>query len=89
VPRSITVVLEDDLVDSAALGEDILVSGLVIFQWPKRMDTGMRADLDAVVKANHLERPKARTLGTTATQGASGARHARRRGALCGRGRRL
>lgn len=67
IPRSVTVALEDDLIDSGApLGDDVVISGVVVFQWP-RMKEGKRCELDAVLKANHVERPKARTLANVTT----------------------
>ncbi|KAJ8270725.1 hypothetical protein GJAV_G00118550 [Gymnothorax javanicus] len=54
IPRSMTVVLEDDLVDSCKSGDDITVYGVVRQRWkPLYPDT--RCDLEIVLKANFVE----------------------------------
>jgi DNA replicative helicase MCM subunit Mcm2 (Cdc46/Mcm family) len=53
IPRSITVILEDDLVDSVKPGDDVKVLGVVISQWkkPKQSD---RCDLQISLVANSV-----------------------------------
>ncbi|CAH2251968.1 DNA helicase MCM9 isoform X1 [Pelobates cultripes] len=53
IPRSMTVVLEDDLVDSCKSGDDVTVYGVVMQRWkPLVVDT--RCDLEIVLKANYI-----------------------------------
>ncbi|KAJ8355910.1 hypothetical protein SKAU_G00187040 [Synaphobranchus kaupii] len=54
IPRSMMVILEDDLVDSCKSGDDITVYGVVRQRWkPLYPDT--RCDLEIVLKANFVE----------------------------------
>lgn len=53
IPRSITVVLEDDIVDGAKPGDDVLVTGVIVRRWkPLRADA--RPDVELVFRANHI-----------------------------------
>ncbi|KAM4695014.1 DNA helicase MCM9 [Discoglossus pictus] len=53
IPRSMMVVLEDDLVDSCKSGDDVTVYGVVMQRWkPLYIDT--RCDLEIVLKANYI-----------------------------------
>jgi DNA helicase MCM9 len=53
IPRSITVVLQDDLVDRAKPGDDVLITAVVVRRWkPVRADT--RVDIELVLRANHV-----------------------------------
>ncbi|XP_053314904.1 DNA helicase MCM9 [Spea bombifrons] len=53
IPRSMIVVLEDDLVDSCKSGDDVTVYGVVMQRWkPLYLDT--RCDLEIVLKANYI-----------------------------------
>uniref|UniRef100_UPI00398EB161 DNA helicase MCM9 isoform X2 n=1 Tax=Pristiophorus japonicus TaxID=55135 RepID=UPI00398EB161 len=54
IPRSLLVVLEDDLVDTCKSGDDITVYGVVMQRW-KPLTQGSRCDLELVLKANNLE----------------------------------
>ncbi|XP_035276750.1 DNA helicase MCM9 [Anguilla anguilla] len=54
IPRSMTVVLEDDLVDSCKSGDDITVYGVVRQRW-KPLYPDARCDLEIVLKANFIE----------------------------------
>ncbi|XP_078069830.1 DNA helicase MCM9 [Mustelus asterias] len=54
IPRSLLVVLEDDLVDSCKSGDDITVYGVVMQRW-KPLHQDSRCDLELVLKANNLE----------------------------------
>ncbi|XP_048842281.1 DNA helicase MCM9 [Brienomyrus brachyistius] len=54
IPRSMLVILEDDLVDSCKSGDDITVYGVVRQRWkPLYQDT--RCDLEIVLRANFVE----------------------------------
>jgi DNA helicase MCM9 len=53
IPRSITVILEDDLVDSVKPGDDVKVLGVVISQWKKLKQTE-RCDLQIGLVANSI-----------------------------------
>ncbi|KAG8468440.1 hypothetical protein KFE25_013523 [Diacronema lutheri] len=53
IPRSITVVLDNDLVDSAKPGDDVIVTGVMLRRWrPVRADA--RLDVELVMRANHV-----------------------------------
>ena len=54
VPRSITVILEDDLVDSVKPGDDVIVNGIVFQRWKKLKD-GERCDLQLCLYAVYIE----------------------------------
>ncbi len=54
VPRSIVVILEDDLVDTCKAGDDVVVTGTVMRQW-RRMFPGARCDLELSLLANSLQ----------------------------------
>eukprot|EP00039_Didymoeca_costata_P017200 m.316818 g.316818 ORF g.316818 m.316818 type:complete len:790 (+) comp16504_c2_seq9:415-2784(+) len=54
IPRSIWVILEDDLVDVCKAGDDVIVCGSVLRRWqPLRQET--RCDLETVIKGNHVK----------------------------------
>ena len=54
IPRSLTVVLEDDLVDCCKPGDDIVIFGSVMCRWHPST-TGKPCDLELVLKANNIE----------------------------------
>ncbi|KAG7316378.1 hypothetical protein KOW79_019919 [Hemibagrus wyckioides] len=54
IPRSMLVILEDDLVDSCKSGDDITVYGVVWQRW-KPLYQDCRCDVEIVLKANHIE----------------------------------
>uniref|UniRef100_UPI00358E906F DNA helicase MCM9-like isoform X3 n=1 Tax=Myxine glutinosa TaxID=7769 RepID=UPI00358E906F len=54
IPRSIVVILENDLVDRCKSGDDVKVYGVVIQRW-KPLVLGNRCDIDLAIRANHLE----------------------------------
>ncbi|XP_077343164.1 DNA helicase MCM9 [Lithobates pipiens] len=53
IPRSMVVVLEDDLVDSCKSGDDVTVYGVVMQRW-KPLFVDARCDLEIVLKANYI-----------------------------------
>lgn len=67
VPRSIVVVLEDDLVDVLRAGDDVVVSGILLHRWGN-LTVGQRCELEPVIRANHVEVPRAKGLGAAITQ---------------------
>ncbi|KAL5854986.1 hypothetical protein ACOSQ4_004788 [Xanthoceras sorbifolium] len=55
IPRSILVILKDDLVDIVKAGDDVIVTGILTSKWsPDLRD--VRCDLDPVLIANHVRR---------------------------------
>ncbi|XP_048107176.1 DNA helicase MCM9 isoform X1 [Alosa alosa] len=54
IPRSMLVVLEDDLVDSCKSGDDVTVYGVVCQRW-KPLFQDARCEVEVVLKANHIE----------------------------------
>ncbi|XP_062835563.1 DNA helicase MCM9 isoform X3 [Anolis carolinensis] len=54
IPRSMMVVLEDDLVDSCKSGDDITVYGIVMQRW-KPFHQDSRCDVEIVLKANYIQ----------------------------------
>ncbi|XP_067274786.1 DNA helicase MCM9 [Pseudorasbora parva] len=54
IPRSMLIILEDDLVDSCKSGDDITVYGVVYQRW-KPMFQDCRCDVEIVLKANYIE----------------------------------
>ncbi|XP_068933059.1 DNA helicase MCM9 isoform X1 [Petaurus breviceps papuanus] len=54
IPRSMKVVLEDDLVDSCKSGDDLTIYGVVMQRWnPFHQD--VRCDVEIVLKANYVQ----------------------------------
>ncbi|KAL0478058.1 DNA helicase MCM9 [Acrasis kona] len=54
IPRSILVLLEDDLVDQCKAGDDVVISGTVIRRWkPFRSD--VRCSIETAVLCNHIQ----------------------------------
>ncbi|XP_076818808.1 uncharacterized protein LOC143464739 isoform X1 [Clavelina lepadiformis] len=54
IPRSMTIVLEDDLVDSCKPGDDVVIFGSVACRW-HTVSVGKPCDLELVIKANNVE----------------------------------
>ncbi|KAJ7341882.1 hypothetical protein JRQ81_007523 [Phrynocephalus forsythii] len=54
IPRSMMVILEDDLVDSCKSGDDITVYGVVMQRW-KPFHQDSRCDVEIVLKANYIQ----------------------------------
>ncbi|KAM9840772.1 DNA helicase MCM9 [Aulostomus maculatus] len=54
IPRSMVVVLEDDLVDRCKSGDDVTVYGVMCQRWKPFFD-GARCDVELVLKANNIE----------------------------------
>ncbi|TKS74045.1 DNA helicase MCM9 [Collichthys lucidus] len=54
IPRSMVVVLEDDLVDSCKSGDDVTVYGVMCQRWKPFYDSAC-CEVELVLKANHIE----------------------------------
>ncbi|GAB1600956.1 hypothetical protein Ahia01_000373800 [Argonauta hians] len=53
IPRSMWVVVEDDLVDTCKAGDDVTICGIVLHRWsPLSVDSV--CDIDMFIKANHI-----------------------------------
>ncbi|XP_024162361.1 probable DNA helicase MCM9 isoform X2 [Rosa chinensis] len=55
IPRSIPVILKDDLVDIVKAGDDIIVTGILTAKWSPDLKD-VRCDLDPVLVANCIRR---------------------------------
>ncbi|GAB2292015.1 DNA helicase mcm9 [Dionaea muscipula] len=55
IPRSIRVVLKNDLVDVVKAGDDVIVTGILTAKWSPDLKD-VRCDLEPVVVANHVRR---------------------------------
>ncbi|KAK7302544.1 hypothetical protein RJT34_13436 [Clitoria ternatea] len=55
IPRSILVILKDDLVDVVKAGDDVIVTGLLTAKWSPELKD-VRCDLDPVLIANNVRR---------------------------------
>ncbi|XP_057433627.1 probable DNA helicase MCM9 [Lotus japonicus] len=55
IPRSILVILKDDLVDVVKAGDDVIVTGLLTAKWSPELKD-VRCDLDPVLIANSIRR---------------------------------
>ncbi|XP_052193198.1 probable DNA helicase MCM9 isoform X2 [Diospyros lotus] len=55
IPRSIPIILMDDLVDIVKAGDDIIVTGVLSAKWSSVLKD-VRCDLDPVLIANHVRR---------------------------------
>ncbi|XP_057804034.1 probable DNA helicase MCM9 isoform X2 [Salvia miltiorrhiza] len=55
IPRSIPVIMKDDLVDIVKAGDDVIVTGVLTAKWSSDMKD-VRCDLDPVLVANYVRR---------------------------------
>ncbi|OWZ16634.1 DNA replication licensing factor, partial [Phytophthora megakarya] len=67
IPRSILVVLEDDLVDSVKAGDQVIVVGILMRTW-KPCVRGVRCDLETTIKANSIRIKNATTSQVLVTE---------------------
>uniref|UniRef100_A0A3P9IT36 DNA helicase MCM9 n=1 Tax=Oryzias latipes TaxID=8090 RepID=A0A3P9IT36_ORYLA len=54
IPRSLVVILEDDLVDGCKSGDDVTIYGVMCLRWKPLYD-GTRCEVELVLRANNLE----------------------------------
>ncbi|XP_034379938.1 DNA helicase MCM9 isoform X1 [Arvicanthis niloticus] len=54
IPRSMKVILEDDLVDSCKSGDDLTIYGVVMQRW-KPFQRDVRCEVEIVLKANYVQ----------------------------------
>lgn len=54
IPRSMKVILEDDLVDSCKSGDDLTIYGVVMQRW-KPLHRDVRCEVEIVLKANYVQ----------------------------------
>ncbi|XP_008455169.2 probable DNA helicase MCM9 isoform X3 [Cucumis melo] len=55
IPRSVLVILKDDLVDLVKAGDDVIVTGVLSAKWSPDLKD-VRCDLDPMLIANHVRR---------------------------------
>ncbi|KAL6269737.1 hypothetical protein ACE6H2_026648 [Prunus campanulata] len=55
IPRSIPVILKDDLVDIVKAGDDVIVTGILTAKWSPDLKD-VRCDLDPILIANYVRR---------------------------------
>ncbi|XP_078440975.1 minichromosome maintenance 9 isoform X2 [Wolffia australiana] len=55
IPRSIPIILMDDLVDIVKAGDDVIITGVLSAKWSSDLKD-VRSDLDPVLLANHIRR---------------------------------
>ncbi|KAL3673166.1 hypothetical protein V7S43_002461 [Phytophthora oleae] len=67
IPRSILVVLEDDLVDSVKAGDQVVVVGILMRTW-KPCVRGVRCDLETTINANSIRVKNASTSQVMVTE---------------------
>ncbi|CAH0491521.1 unnamed protein product [Peronospora farinosa] len=67
IPRSMLVVLEDDLVDSVKAGDQVVVVGILMRTW-KPCVRGVRCDLETTIKANSIRIKNASTSHVLVTE---------------------
>uniref|UniRef100_A0A8C3W402 DNA helicase MCM9 n=1 Tax=Catagonus wagneri TaxID=51154 RepID=A0A8C3W402_9CETA len=54
IPRSMKVILEDDLVDNCKSGDDLTIYGVVMQRW-KPFQQDVRCEVEIVLKANYVQ----------------------------------
>nr|XP_039262957.1 DNA helicase MCM9-like isoform X1 [Styela clava] len=64
IPRTITVVLEDDLVDGCKAGDDVIIYGALKCRW-QQLQKGKTCNIELVLKANYIEVRNEQRLGAS------------------------
>jgi DNA replicative helicase MCM subunit Mcm2 (Cdc46/Mcm family) len=54
IPRSTIVILEDELVDRAKPGDDVMISGIFIQRWRTPIKHGDRPEIEIAFLANNV-----------------------------------
>ena len=54
IPRSIIVILEDNLVDLVKPGDDVMISGMFIMRWKPPFFNQARPEIEVAVLANNI-----------------------------------
>ena len=54
VPKSVKVVLENDLVDSCKAGDDVTINATVLERW-NRIISGAKNETEIILHANHVK----------------------------------
>ena len=67
IPRSIYVVLEDDIVDSCKAGDDVVICGLVMTKW-KPLIPGERCDIEIFIRANSVHVKQEKNVNNNLTE---------------------
>lgn len=55
LPRSMQIILTDELADSVKPGDDVLVHGILHRRWNKNLIQDMRADVELMMVAEHVQ----------------------------------
>ncbi|KAG8474033.1 hypothetical protein CXB51_033745 [Gossypium anomalum] len=55
IPRSILVILQDDLVDIVKAGDDVIITGILTAKWSPDLKD-VRCDLDPILISNHVRK---------------------------------
>ncbi|KCV68250.1 hypothetical protein H696_05173 [Fonticula alba] len=67
IPRSITVIVEDSLVDSCQAGDDVVITGIVMRRW-RPVSPDSRCTIELFIRAIHIEvSNKQQSLGWSMT----------------------
>ncbi|KAL3687364.1 hypothetical protein R1sor_013673 [Riccia sorocarpa] len=66
VPRSLVVVLDDDLVDTVQAGDDVVITGVLFAKW-KPLVKDVRCDLVLMLRANFIRRTNKLTSAVSIT----------------------
>jgi DNA helicase MCM9 len=54
MPRTLLVILEDDLVDTLNAGDDVEVNGILLRRWNRYLKDGERPDVEMILSANDV-----------------------------------